>query len=47
MTKELLTNQSVYDSMSKACNPYGDGNASKHIADAIIDKFKIKKDNQN
>lgn len=47
MTKELLTNQSVYDSMSKACNPYGDGNASKHIVDAIIDKFKIKKDNQN
>lgn len=40
MTKELLTNQSVYDSMSKACNPYGDGNASKHIVDAIINKFK-------
>ncbi|WP_250674295.1 UDP-N-acetylglucosamine 2-epimerase (non-hydrolyzing) [Paraclostridium ghonii] len=47
MTKELLTNQSVYDSMSKACNPYGDGNASKYIVDAIIDKFKIKTDNQN
>ncbi|KKY01804.1 UDP-N-acetylglucosamine 2-epimerase, partial [Paraclostridium benzoelyticum] len=36
MTKELLTNQSVYDSMAKACNPYGDGNASKYIVDAII-----------
>ncbi|MBZ6006062.1 UDP-N-acetylglucosamine 2-epimerase (non-hydrolyzing) [Paraclostridium bifermentans] len=40
MTKELLTNQSVYDSMAKACNPYGDGNASKYIVDAIINKFK-------
>lgn len=39
MTKELLTNQSVYDSMAKACNPYGDGNASKYIVDAIINKF--------
>lgn len=39
MTKELLTNQSVYDSMAKACNPYGDGNASKYIVDAIINKL--------
>jgi UDP-N-acetylglucosamine 2-epimerase (non-hydrolysing) len=40
ITKELLTNQSVYDSMSKACNPYGDGNSSKYIVDEIINKFK-------
>lgn len=40
MTKELLTNQSVYDSMSKASNPYGDGNSSKYIVDAIINKFR-------
>lgn len=40
MTKELLTNIEVYNSMSKASNPYGDGNASKYIVDAIIEKFK-------
>lgn len=40
LTKELLTNKKLYDSMSKASNPYGDGNASKYIADALINKFK-------
>lgn len=34
LTKEL------YYSMSKASNPYGDGNASKYIVDALINKFK-------
>lgn len=41
-TKKLLTDQSVYDSMSKASNPYGDGHASERIADAIIEYFKDK-----
>lgn len=40
LTKELLTNKKLYDSMSKASNPYGDGNASKYIVDALINKFK-------
>lgn len=40
MTKELLTNKEMYNAMSKACNPYGDGNASKYIIDAIVNKFK-------
>lgn len=40
MTKELLTNESMYESMSKASNPYGDGNSSKYIVDAIINKFR-------
>jgi len=40
LTKELLTDQNVYDKMSKAANPYGDGITSKRIADIIIDKFK-------
>ncbi len=31
----LLTNKNEYDKMSFAHNPYGDGNASKRIADAI------------
>lgn len=38
-TKKLLTDQRVYDSMSKASNPYGDGLASKRIVDAIVRKF--------
>lgn len=42
MTKELLTNKDLYDSMSKSSNPYGDGNASKYIVDAIIEKYKVK-----
>ena len=40
LTKQLLTDKKLYDSMSKASNPYGDGNASKYIVDAIINKFK-------
>ena len=34
---QLLTDQNEYDMMSKASNPYGDGLASKRIAD-ILDK---------
>jgi UDP-N-acetylglucosamine 2-epimerase (non-hydrolysing) len=34
-TKELLTNQKTYDSMSKATNPYGDGTTSKQIVKII------------
>jgi len=37
--KELLTNKEVYDKMSKAKNPYGDGFASKKIADFISSYF--------
>lgn len=37
--KELLTNHKIYEKMSKASNPYGDGHASKRIVDAIIEKF--------
>ena len=35
----LLNNKSEYDKMSKASNPYGDGNTSKYIADAIIERY--------
>lgn len=31
----LLTSQAVYDEMSQASNPYGDGTASAQIADAL------------
>ena len=40
LTKELLTDKSIYESMSKATNPYGDGKASKRITDSIIDKYR-------
>lgn len=35
--KELLTNKSEYEKMSKACNPYGDGHACEKIGDIIED----------
>ena len=43
LTKELLTDEEEYNKMSKACNPYGDGMASKRIADAIIERYSNKK----
>ena len=33
---ELLDDPSAYESMSKASNPYGDGFASKRIAEILI-----------
>jgi len=33
--KSLVTNAAVYEAMSKASNPYGDGLASKRIADIL------------
>lgn len=33
--KELLENQEVYDRMSHAYNPYGDGHACERIADIL------------
>lgn len=33
--RELLENREVYDSMARACNPYGDGQACQRIADVI------------
>lgn len=41
---ELLTNSKEYERMSKASNPYGDGQASKRIVEMILYKFgKIDK----
>ena len=39
MASELLTNETAYQQMAKAVNPYGDGNASKRIVDAILWHF--------
>ncbi|WP_311772841.1 non-hydrolyzing UDP-N-acetylglucosamine 2-epimerase [Cohnella xylanilytica] len=38
-TKALLTDSSTYERMSKAANPYGDGQASRRIAEAILHHF--------
>ncbi len=39
LTQELLDDRAVYEKMAKAVNPYGDGNACKRIADAILWHF--------
>lgn len=37
--EQLLTNNEIYDSMSGAKNPYGDGHASERIIDIILNEF--------
>ena len=36
---ELLTNSDLYNKMSEAKNPYGDGNASERILNIVMDKL--------
>ncbi|MED0671923.1 UDP-N-acetylglucosamine 2-epimerase (non-hydrolyzing) [Aneurinibacillus aneurinilyticus] len=42
LADELLMSQDVYDSMAKAANPYGDGEASRRICEAILHYFGIR-----
>ncbi len=37
--KTLLCDKEAYEKMAKAVNPYGDGQASKRIVDAILEHF--------
>jgi len=37
--KKLLTDKNEYNSMAEACNPYGDGQASRRIVEAILHKY--------
>ena len=39
LAAELLTSQEAYDEMAHAVNPYGDGNACRRIAEAILYHF--------
>ena len=39
MTKQLLTDNDEYEKMSRAVNPYGDGEACRRIVDAILYHF--------
>lgn len=42
--KELLNNEVAYEKMSKASNPYGDGFASKKIADILESDLYLNQD---
>ncbi|MFC3418851.1 non-hydrolyzing UDP-N-acetylglucosamine 2-epimerase [Salinicoccus hispanicus] len=44
LTKELLTDDSVYQKMAEASNPYGDGKASLRICENIKYYYGIRKD---
>ncbi len=41
LAHQLLSDENEYNRMSRAVNPYGDGNASRRIADAILYHFGI------
>lgn len=41
---QLLSNKEAYEQMSRAANPYGDGQASERIAEAILYHFGQRKD---
>src|SRR5690625_1414171 len=42
LAKELLTNQTLYNQMAQASNPYGDGKASERIANIIWKELKSR-----
>ena len=44
LASELLEDESVYQSMAKAVNPYGDGTACERIAEAIKWHFGFRAD---
>ncbi|MED1577242.1 MULTISPECIES: non-hydrolyzing UDP-N-acetylglucosamine 2-epimerase [Bacillus] len=44
MAKQLLDDQKEYDNMSKASNPYGDGQASKRIVEELLHRFGLSEE---
>lgn len=44
MACDLIENQTSYDAMAKAANPYGDGHASKRITQALLYEFGLAED---
>lgn len=44
MACDLMDNPESYNKMARAANPYGDGNASERIVDAILYRFGLKKE---
>ncbi|TKC16924.1 non-hydrolyzing UDP-N-acetylglucosamine 2-epimerase [Robertmurraya kyonggiensis] len=47
LATELLTDDAAYEKMAKAVNPYGDGEASRRICDAISYYFKQSSERPN
>ena len=41
LAKELLDNPEEYSKMAHAANPYGDGEASRRICEAILYEFGL------
>ena len=41
---ELLDDESAYERMARAVNPYGDGEACRRISDAIEFKYALRSD---
>lgn len=41
LANELLVDQTAYDAMAQASNPYGDGHASERIVKALVE-FLVK-----
>lgn len=41
LAKELLDSPELYNEMAKATNPFGDGQASERIVQAILDFFEL------
>lgn len=46
LVRQLLTDETEYTRMSRASNPYGDGQASRRIADAIVAWAQAREDRQ-
>jgi len=42
LANELLTDEAAYQAMAKASNPYGDGQASRRIVEAILFYFGLR-----
>jgi len=42
LATELLTDEAAYNAMAHAVNPYGDGNACRRIAHAILYRFGLR-----
>ena len=42
VANKLIRDKNEYEKMSRAINPYGDGNASKRIVDNILYYFNLK-----
>ena len=41
MASEILENEDEYNSMARAVNPYGDGNAAPRIVQALLYRYGL------